>query len=354
MTFSNFELVGISSRIFHSFLCIQDANFDAFDSTLLSCESWHSFEITLTITKNSFHRNEDYSRVRDFLIETYNITKRYQNWIPSMFENTWRGPCGTEYKDEEDEQIKIWEDDEKQSSDSDIVAVTICKPNGECRIFIHPDYRQLERDLVPWLEEQIQEIQKDQEKKLLFFCVNEWDAHRQELLRELGYEDNGFIEHERIRPVDLPIPEVVLPEGYTIRHVDVEKDFEKYHSVLSSVFKHCMNMTPHLAKVYSEAEFYNEELDIVVVAPDGRFAAFTTVRIDPVSRFAEFEPVGVHPDHRRKGLAMAICSEGLRRLERYNPKSITIIGAASTEAATKLYDALGFSCSNIHYWEKRL
>ncbi len=176
MTLSNFELVGIAS---HSFLCIQDANFDAFDSTLFSCQRWHSFEITMTFTKYSFHRNEDYSRVRDFLIDTYNITKTYQNWIPSMFENMWRGPCGSEYVDEEDEQVKIWEDDEKKDSANQIVAVTIRKPEGDCQILIHPEYRHLERRLVLWLEEQIKNIQKDKDNKLVFFCVNEWDLYRQ-------------------------------------------------------------------------------------------------------------------------------------------------------------------------------
>ncbi|MFW9959002.1 MAG: GNAT family N-acetyltransferase [Candidatus Odinarchaeota archaeon] len=270
-----------------------------------------------------------------------------------MFENIWRGPCGSEYKDEEDEQIKIWEDDEKESSTSKIVAVTISKTSGDCRIFIHPEYRHLERRLVHSIEEQIEDIQKEREQMFVFFCVSEWDSHRQELLQELGYEDKGPGEHERIRPIDLPIPEVTLPNGYVVRHVDVEKEFDNYHSVLSSVFKHCSNMTPHLAKLYSEAEFYNKELDLVIVAPDGSFAAFTTVRIDPVSRFAELEPVGVHPDHRRKGLAKAICCEGLHRLQKYKPRSVTIIGAATTEAATKLYDSLGFSRANIHYWEKR-
>jgi len=270
-----------------------------------------------------------------------------------MFENMWRGPCGPEYVDEEDEQVKIWEDDEKKDSANQIVAVTIIKPEGDCRILIHPEYRHLERELVLWLEEQIKNYQKDQDKKLVFFCVNDWDLYRQELLQELGYEDKGPAEHERIRPLSLPIPEVVLPEGYVIRDVDVETEFEKYHSVLSSVFRHCAVMTRYLAKNYSEAEFYNKELDLVVVTPDGNFAAFTTVRIDPVSRFAELEPVGVHPDHRRKGLGKAICCEGLRRLQKYDPQSVTIIGAAATEAATKLYDSLGFSRTSIHYWEKR-
>ncbi len=307
----------------------------------------------MTIVLRPFHHIEDFNRVRGFLIETHALTKTFHNWIPSMFENMWRGPCGTEYKNEEDEYVKIWEDVGENSLNSRIVAITICKPSGDCHIFIHPDHRDIEKKIVLWIEDQIDRFQKDKKQKILAFRVNEWDQYRQKLLLTLGYEDQGPREHERIRPLNLPIPSMKIPEGYSIRHVDVEKDFEKYRAALCSVFKHCCNMTRHLAKVYSKAEFYNDELDIVVVAPDDSFAAFTTVRIDPISRFAELEPVGVHPDHRRKGLGKAICLEGLRRLQKYNPQSVVILGAANTEAATKLYDSLGFTCSNIHYWVKR-
>lgn len=170
----------------------------------------------------------------------------------------------------------------------------------------------------------------------------------------MGYEDKGVDEHNRILPLDCSIPEVKLPDNYSIRHVDVEKDFKEYRDVIASVFPHSANMTPNLAKIYSEAEFYNTELDIVVVAPDETFAAFTTVRIDPVSKLAELEPVGVHPDHRKLGLGKAIICEGLRRLRKYNPEAIVILGAASSEAATKLYDSIGFSRTDVHIWVKKV
>jgi ribosomal protein S18 acetylase RimI-like enzyme len=95
-------------------------------------------------------------------------------------------------------------------------------------------------------------------------------------------------------------------------------------------------MTENLAQLYTEASFYNDELDLVVEAPDGSFRAFVTVRIDPISRMAELEPVGTHPDHRGLGLGKAVCAEGIRRVQKYNPSCIVILGAASTEGATRL------------------
>lgn len=303
----------------------------------------------MTIKIRDFHWDEDFDHVRNFLFETYKSTKTFQNWIPSMFENTKFGPGGTEYLDEEDEYIKIWEDDSR------VVAVTIVKPTRVSRIFIHPDERHLEKQIVLWIEEQTIQKKSDTDDKVVSgFLVPESDTIQAEMLGEMGYENQGVVEHNRIRPVDLPIPEYELPEGYNIRHAIVADDFLKYKEVQGSVFASMKNVLMSQLKRYSEAQFYIAELDLVVVAPDGAFAGFMTVRIDNVSRLAEIEPLGVHPDHRRLGLAQALMSEGLKRVEKYKPECMVILGAASTEAATKFYDSLGFSKEDVFLWKKYL
>ena len=69
---------------------------------------------------------------------------------------------------------------------------------------------------------------------------------------------------------------------------------------------------------------------------------------------AELEPVGTHPDHRGKGLAKAVCGESIRRVLKYNPTCIVILGAASTEGAAKLYSSLGFEKEDVHLWKKSI
>ena len=267
-----------------------------------------------------------------------------------MFENTWRGPCGTPYVDEEDEYIRIWEDEKIGT-----VAITICKPGGDLRVFTHPDFRNQEEFLIEALETQFTKMKKDDSTKKVYFVVEEGDAIREHLLKTHGYEDKGVCEHNRILPEYYEVVSIPLPEGYKIRHVDIEKDFENYRVVQGSVFSHCgEHMTLEAAKIYSEAEFYNPERDIVAVAPDGSFAAFATGRMDPVSKLAELEPVGVHPNHRRKQLGKAVCLECIRVLQKHGAKAIVILGAASTEGATRLYDSLGFNRTNVHVWVKEI
>ena len=300
--------------------------------------------------ERSFHRFEDFDKVRKFLIDTYNMTGTFQNWIPSMFENSWRGPCGPPYEDDEDEYIKIWEDEKKG-----IVAVTICKLQGEFRIFIHPEFRHYEEFLVEALETQYTKMKENDPKKKVYLIIEEGDTIREDILKKRGYEDKGVCEHNRILPEYYEVVSIPLPEGYKIRHVDIEKDFENYRAVQGSVFSHCgEHMTLEAAKIYSKAEFYHPERDIVAVAPDGSFAAFATGRMDPISKLAELEPVGVHPDHRRKQLGKAVCLECIRVLQNHGAKAIVILGAASTEGATHLYDSLGFNRTNVHVWVKEI
>jgi ribosomal protein S18 acetylase RimI-like enzyme len=265
-----------------------------------------------------------------------------------MIENLKFGPCGTPYQDEEDEYVKIWEDGEKG-----IVAITICKPSEQSRILIHPDYRTHEEMLIESLENRVKKMQIDKPKKGIFFTVQAGDALREALLEKRGYENRGLCEHNRFLPANYEVPDVNLPDGYSIRHIDPEKDFEQYREVQRAVFSHCANMTPELLKMYASAQFYDAYRDVVVVAPDGRFAAFATGRMDPVSKLAELEPVGVHPDYRKRGLGKAICYEAIKRLQEHGAMRIVILGAASSEAATRLYDSIGFERADVNLWVLR-
>jgi mycothiol synthase len=275
-----------------------------------------------------------------------------------MFENIKFGPCGPEYRDEEDEYIKIWEETDGSdiSSVSKMVAVTFCKPSGDCWIQIHPDYRFLEKEILLWIERQRREIESNETSGLeLRLRIDETDEKRRALLTELGYKNSGLSEYNRERPIEMPVPEYQLPDGFIIRSVDVEADFVQYKKVLTAVFPHCCHMTRRTVRIYSTASFYNRDLNLVAVSAHGDFAAFCTVRIDPLSRMAELEPVGTHPDYRRLGLARSVICEGLHRLQKYRPCSICILGAAPSEAANRLYESLGFTeKTRVHLWRKKL
>jgi ribosomal protein S18 acetylase RimI-like enzyme len=315
--------------------------------------------MSMVLETRSFKWNRDFELVRTFLTLSCNMTHSFQNWIPSSFENIRFGPCGTEYRDEEDEYIRIWEksNETDEFSASRIMAVTLLKPSGDCWIQVHPGYKFHEKEIVLRLEKQRKKNDRSNEhlESELRFLVDEIDERRIALLKELGYEDSGVHECNRRRPIDEPIPECHLPKGFAIRSADIEKDFVQYKRVQTAVFPHCGCMTRRTAKIYSTASFYNKNLDLVAVDPYGNFAAFCTIRIDPISRIAELEPVGTHPSYRKLGLAKSVICEGLLRAKEFHPSSLCVFGAAVSQAANRLYESVGFTDkTEVHLWRKRI
>ncbi|MHA2353067.1 MAG: GNAT family N-acetyltransferase [Candidatus Thorarchaeota archaeon] len=306
----------------------------------------------MTFRIRNYSYDNDLDSAQRFLWEIFKLTGNHYSWIPTRLENERHGPCGSEDEREDDSKIRVWEhiDNEEPT----MVALTILEPNGIFWMNVHPEHHELVREIIPALEEQRRKTSIGDEEELKTGTpVSVNFESRIGILKEFGYEDDGLCEHNQIRPLELPPPDFQPPEGYTVKHVILPDDFEQYSDVVNTVFAHC-GMTEKLAMLYTEAGFYNDDLDLVVEAPDGSFAAFVTVRIHPDTRMAELEPVGTHPDHRGKGLGKAVCAEGIRRVQKYNPSCIVILGAASTEGAARLYAALGFIKEDVHLWKKTL
>jgi mycothiol synthase len=306
----------------------------------------------MTYRVRNYRFDEDLRSTQNFLWEIFKASGKLYTWIPTRLENERHGPCGDEEPREDDSKLRIWE--HSNGDKTAIAAITILEPSGLFWMNIHPNHEKMIHKVLPAIEEQRRQTTKDGDDVIKIGTpVPVGFESRIEYLKEFGFEDGGLCEHNQVRPLDLPPPDFQPPEGYIVRHVKLPEDFEPYSEVVNTVFSHC-NMTEKLAILYTEAGFYNDELDLVVETPDGSFAAFVTVRIDPITKMAELEPVGTHPEHRGKGLAKAVCAEGIRRVQEYNPTCIVILGAAPTEAATNLYSSLGFIKEDVHLWKKTL
>ena len=291
------------------------------------------------------YRQEDFQTVMGFLRDTFAETGSLHNWLPPRFENS---------RDALFPDTQIWE--EICGGPPRIVAVA--NPEVKFRYFIqiYPDFAFLEGEIVRWIEGHCASQKPDPDGELRISIVAlEGNPAREAALLEQGFERGPVYGILRLRDVEAPITDYQPPEGYTIRSVRPETDFPRIAEIIRMVFSHSEWFTAEVLEGLSRASFYNPDLDLVVVAPDGSIASFCTFRMDPPSRITELEPMGTHPNHRRLGLAKALLSEGFRRLRSYNPSLLYIGGAADTTEANRLYEVTEFKEKHdYYYWHKKI
>ena len=147
------------------------------------------------------------------------------------------------------------------------------------------------------------------------------------------------------------IPTAALPAGYRFQDATAD-DAARLADVHNHSFSSKWNPETY-GKVFRSPHM---ECELVVAAPDGRFAAFTNVWIDDVNRSLLFEPVGTHSDFRRLGIGKALIVYALRRMKRERGiERAYVCHAAPSEnpAAAALYASVGFKpLCEVHEYSK--
>jgi ribosomal protein S18 acetylase RimI-like enzyme len=139
----------------------------------------------------------------------------------------------------------------------------------------------------------------------------------------------------------MQLPEAQLPQGFTIRSVVGEEDVERLCEVHSGSFGSQWQPDDYLRVMRTPG--FQIENELVVVAPDGRFAAFLIYWPDPISQSGLFEPVGCHQEFQRRGLSKALMVEGMRRMAAQGMKTALVRHFATNAAARALYASAGFT-----------
>jgi GNAT superfamily N-acetyltransferase len=136
------------------------------------------------------------------------------------------------------------------------------------------------------------------------------------------------------------LDEPEVSPGYRLTTMAATPDVPARVAVHRAAFHPSRVTEESYARVMAEWP-YRPELDCAVVAPDGSFAAFALGWLDAANRTGILEPVGTHPDHRRRGLARAACLFTLRQL-RAAGAEIGLVGSrggprvSGTDAAVRV------------------
>jgi mycothiol synthase len=167
------------------------------------------------------------------------------------------------------------------------------------------------------------------------------DTVRQHILERLGYQPvttPGML--YTARSLNESISDKPLPEGFSMRPVAGEHEAGLAAEVHNGAFKPKWDAEQYLAVMRTPGFQIDHEL--VVVAPDGRFAAFVIIWLDPISRSGYFEPVGCHLDFQRRGLSSALMYEGMRRMRAAGMETAIVCYHADNVSGVPLYRSVGF------------
>ncbi|ANZ43313.1 GNAT family N-acetyltransferase [Lentzea guizhouensis] len=203
---------------------------------------------------------------------------------------------------------------------------------------VDPDHAGLVDEVIDWFDGVASGVERtvlpcaDDE-----FGLRRWAAH--------GYsEDQSALDDwTQLNERDLTdIAEPVLPHGFRFRTA-AEAGAEAVVRAHVDAWPRSVYTVEAYEDLRQTAP-YREDLHVLVEAPDGTMACSAIMWLDEVNRTAEFEPVGTHPDFRRRGLATAMLLHGMRLARAAGATHMTVacLGAEGRPAARELYYGVGF------------
>jgi mycothiol synthase len=274
-----------------------------------------------------------------------------------------------------DRDLRLWEDEQGQVIG--FGELSIAEPidnnlaDGTLWMIVHPVARggDLEAQIITWAEHRIGEVAKDRNgQPKLFTWSRDSRIDRITIIKQHGFvEDRHFFFLTQPLTKVIPIPQ--LPEGFTIRAVNLEREAQAWADLHNQAFFGQWNYHPITVESCQhrlQNPNYLPELDLVAISQregsandtDGKFAAICYCAIDREHNTFLGRNEGwvallfTSPDFQRRGLARAMLLNGLARLKALNI-DIAKIGVDSENAfgAKQLYESAGFKplYTNIAY-----
>ena len=225
---------------------------------------------------------------------------------------------------------------------------------NELAITIHPaltgtkDQANLFARILAWGEERSVALRDETTGPLGVIALAE-EPEMLALLDQHGFRFSGetcYAYHTQTLEGPLPAPE--LPGGYEIVEMTDGADLTERVEIHRDVWAPSKFTLEGYLR-HRAAPVYRQDLDLVVRAPDGRYASYLIAWFDPISRTGLFEPVGARSEYRRLGLTRALIYETLRRLRALGATRSYVGSIAEEGPAMALYRATGFT--TIGHWQ---
>ncbi len=302
------------------------------------------------ITDRAYGGDHDYWGVRRLLIDTYATTSLGLNWEVRRWDGK-RWHCDDVVSPRPTwAQTRVWE-----AESGRIVAAVFPEAGwGDAHVQIHPLHRRLEDEVFDHVE-RVMQVRDDRGRARVGTFVPDHDTPRRVLLEGRGWTmtRSGDV-HRRLHLATEPVADAAPTDGYRIRGTrpGSDRDCVAIAVLLNTAFETTIHTARAVANFVEHSPSFLHELNMVAESPDGTFAAHVGVNWDPENRLAIVEPVCTHPHHRRRGLALALIAEGLRRARALGARHARVATGLGADA-NALYERAGFVEHHVvHLWTR--
>ncbi|GIV96346.1 MAG: GNAT family acetyltransferase [Herpetosiphonaceae bacterium] len=227
--------------------------------------------------------------------------------------------------------------------------------DGNLWFFVHPEARgtDLETEIITWAEGRMREIRSEKGAQTRLYCgARDDDGWRTSIMQGHGFTPARYF-LRMVRPLDQPISEPQLPEGFILRQVEGEHEIPAWVEMFNESFIDHWNhhpLTVEQVLYWLESDpFYNPQGDLIAVAPDGTFAAFCFCSINPEENERNgcnegwINVLGTRRGFRNIGLGRAMLLAGLRWLKDQGMDFAKLgVDSENPTGATRLYESVGF------------
>jgi ribosomal protein S18 acetylase RimI-like enzyme len=288
------------------------------------------------------HSEAEFKEMRELLAQSYLVSRKPLNWRLAMAENWNYASRYLEPIEYFASRVHLW-----RSDTGKLISFLI---RDSSLIYLQVDYshRDAEARMADWAERHWAG-----NNTRIGTMVYDWDIERQRLLAQRRYENHGAIEDVRIFDLFRAYPKAVLPPGFTITSLAEYDHYLERIDLENSIWG--ANLTEAWLRGKSSAPSYSPKWDLIVVAPDGKLAAQSLVWLYPKSQMGEIDPLGTHPEYRKRGLAKALVLESFKRMRNSGVHYAYIASDAKDPIVSHLYTSLqpGETYQGYH-WTKQL
>ncbi len=298
----------------------------------------------MSVKLRKYNHRKDFKRVGEFYSRHYLPENRDGNFFLPAWEYA---HCHPMTDPAVFRNAAVWEDGEE--------IVGVAHPEmfaGEAFFGLHPRYQYLKAAMLDYALQNLRGKSPEGRKNVLAF-INDFDTEFESLAAARGFtKEERFTRSMTQLSISRPFPPIKLPDGFKLISLAEDNNLVQVTRVFWRGFNHGAEPPDaDLAgrKLMQSAPSYRKDLNIAVVAPDGRFVSYAGLWFEPVNKFAYVEPVCTDPDYRLRGLAKAAILEGIRRC---GELGATVAYVGST---LPIYLAMGFKkIYTCNCWLKHL